>query len=102
MTAPIKFCSLKEKEEEITIKCKDTDGNIMKENCPKYTGSHPENLLKTSIQLKVLEQCYISHGNNKTDFIIQNLGQAFDGRVAKKWSNLTCTQITSASKYNKN
>ena len=99
MTAPIKFHPPKEKEEQIRIKCKDADENVVKESCPKYTGTHPENLLKMIIQLKVLEQHYNWHGDNKTDFIIQNLGQALDGRAAKKQSNLTHAHITSASMY---
>ena len=41
MTAPIKFQSPKEKEEQMTIKYKDVDQNIMKESCPKYTGTCP-------------------------------------------------------------
>ena len=99
MTAPIKFPSLKEKEEQIIIKCKDADRNIIKESCPKYTGNHTENVFKMIIQLEVLEQHYNWHGYNKTDLIVQNPGRALDGRAAKKWSNLTRARITSASMY---
>ena len=38
-------------------------------------------------------------GNGKTSFIAQNLGWALDGNVAKNWSNLTCTKITSTAMY---
>ena len=74
MAALIKFHSPKEIEEQITIKCKNAHGNIIKESCPNCTGTHCENLLKLIIQLKVLEQHYSWHGDNKTDYTIQNLG----------------------------
>ena len=97
MTAAIKFRSPKEKEEQITIKCKDADGNLVKVSCRKHTGTHPENLLDTFIELEVLRQRYNWHGDNNTDFIVQNLGRALDGRAAIKWSNLTRARMTSAS-----
>ena len=50
MLVTIKFRSHKEEEKQITIKCNDADGNIVKESSTKHTGS--KSLLKMITQVK--------------------------------------------------
>ena len=99
MVASIKFRFPKEEEKQSTITCKEVDGNIFKESCPKYTDTHLENLLKTITKLKVMEQQYNFHNEVKTDFTIQNLGQALDWKATRKWSTLTYAWVTNAAMY---
>ena len=50
--------------------------------------------------LKVMKQCYNWQNEGKTEFSIQNLGQALDRIASKKLSILTHTWVTTAAMYN--
>jgi hypothetical protein len=76
---------------QITIKCKDAEGNENKEECPIFTnGTQNEVLIQTIEQIIVLGNRYDwkESGAGKEKLYYQNFGRALKGEPSKKWEGL--------------
>ena len=79
---------------QITIKCKDADGNENQEECPIFTnGTHNEVLIQTIETIIVLGDRYDwkESGVGKEKLYYQNFGRALKGEPSKKWEGLIQT-----------